>query len=498
MANREKGKRIQGLKDTQSKHDKYQNPLIERYASAEMCRNFSDKRKYSTWRRLWVALAEVEKELGIGIITDKQIQEMRKHQDDVNFDVANGYERKMRHEVMAHVHAYGDQCPAAKPIIHLGATSAFVMDNADLIMMRDGLKLLRKTLVNVINALSGFAERYAHLPTLGFTHFQPAQLTTVGKRTCLWIQDFILDLEDLEQRISSQGLRFRGAKGTTGTQQSFMALFNGDEEKVKRLDELVTQRMGFDGAFPVTGQTYTRKVDTQALFVLANIAQSAHKFANDIRLLQSMREIEEPFEAEQVGSSAMPYKRNPMRCERITALARHVICNALNPAFTAASQWLERTLDDSANRRISIPEAFLATDAILNIVLNVSSGFVVNPKVIELHVRQELPFMITEEVLMAAVSAGGDRQMLHKRIQEHAMESIRLVKEEGKENDLLERLENDPLFSMVNERLRKEFANPEKLVGRAPNQVHEFIRGIVKPILTRHKDLLGQVGMVNI
>lgn len=484
------------MKSYQSKYDKYQNPLIERYASTEMCYNFSDKRKYSTWRRLWVVLAETEKELGVSIISDKQIQAMRKYQDDVNFDVANEYERKMRHEVMAHIHAYAAQCPEARPIIHLGATSAYVMDNADLILMRDGMKLLQKTLVNVIDALAGFAERYAHLPTLGFTHFQPAQLTTVGKRTCLWIQDFILDLEDLEQRI--KGLKFRGVKGTTGTQQSFMALFNRDEEKVKRLDELVTQKMGFDSAFPVTGQTYTRKVDTQVLFVLAGVAQSAHKFANDIRLLQSLREMEEPFEAEQVGSSAMPYKRNPMRCERINALARYVICNALNPAFTAASQWLERTLDDSANRRISIPEAFLATDAILNIMLNVSSGLVVYPKVIEHRVRQELPFMITEEILMAAVSAGGDRQMLHKRIQEHAMESIRLVKEEGKENDLLDRIEKDTSFLMLKGELRERFANPEALVGRAPGQVHEFLKNVVKPILARHKDLLGQVGNIRV
>lgn len=479
-----------------SVYDKYQNPLIERYASAEMCSNFSDKRKYSTWRRLWVALAETEKGLGLDIISDEQIQEMRKFEDDVNFDVANEYERKMKHEVMAHIHAYASQCPKARPIIHLGATSAYVMDNADLIMMRDGMKILQKALVNVIYALSSFAKRYANLPTLGFTHFQPAQLTTVGKRACLWVQDFILDLDDLEQRID--GLKFRGVKGTTGTQQSFMALFNQDEEKVKKLDELVTQKMGFNEAFPVTGQTYTRKVDTQALFVLAGIAQSAHKFANDIRLLQSLREIEEPFEEEQVGSSAMPYKRNPMRCERVTALARYVICNALNPAFTAASQWLERTLDDSANRRISIPEAFLATDAILNIVLNVSSGLVVYPKVIENRIRQELPFMVTEEILMAAVSAGGDRQVLHKRIQEHAMESIRLVKEEGKENDLLERIAKDTSFSILKGKLRERFANPEILVGRAPGQVHEFLKDIVKPILAKHKDLLGQVGDIRV
>ncbi|MBI2560261.1 MAG: adenylosuccinate lyase, partial [Planctomycetes bacterium] len=452
--------------------------------------------KYSTWRRLWVALAETEKGLGLDIISDEQIQEMRKFEDDVNFDVANEYERKMKHEVMAHIHAYASQCPKARPIIHLGATSAYVMDNADLIMMRDGMKILQKALVNVIYALSSFAKRYANLPTLGFTHFQPAQLTTVGKRACLWVQDFILDLDDLEQRID--GLKFRGVKGTTGTQQSFMALFNQNEEKVKKLDELVTQKMGFNEAFLVTGQTYTRKVDTQALFVLAGIAQSAHKFANDIRLLQSLREIEEPFEEEQVGSSAMPYKRNPMRCERITALARYVICNALNPAFTAASQWLERTLDDSANRRISIPEAFLATDAILNIVLNVSSGLVVYPKVIENRIRQELPFMVTEEILMAAVSAGGDRQVLHKRIQEHAMESIRLVKEEGKENDLLERIAKDTSFSILKGKLRERFANPEILVGRAPGQVHEFLKDIVKPILAKHKDLLGQVGDIRV
>ncbi|MEK7805623.1 MAG: adenylosuccinate lyase, partial [Planctomycetota bacterium] len=389
------------------RHTRYQSPLSERYAGKEMCYLFSDQYKFSTWRKLWIALAEAQKELGLKTISGDQIDEMRCFQDTINFDVAREYEKKLRHDVMSHIHAYGEQCPKARPIIHLGATSAYVQDNTELIQMKEGLRIILAKLINLVSVFSNQATKYKDLATLSFTHFQPAQPTTLGKRICLWIQDFIFDIEEIETRI--KGLRFHGVKGTTGTQASFMTLFHNDTEKVKKLDDLVTRKMGFDGYYPVTGQTYSRKIDSQIVFGLAGIAQSSHKFSNDMRLLQHLKEVEEPFEEEQIGSSAMAYKRNPMRCERIAAIARYVLCNCLNPAFTAAAQWFERTLDDSANKRISVPEAFLAIDGILNIVLNVASGFSVYPPIIARHLADELPFMITENILMEAVNAGGDR-----------------------------------------------------------------------------------------
>ncbi|OHC00666.1 MAG: adenylosuccinate lyase [Planctomycetes bacterium RIFCSPLOWO2_12_FULL_39_13] len=472
-----------------NRYEKYQSPLTERYASKEMCHIFSDQYKFSTWRKLWIALAEAEKELGLRAITNDQIDEMRRFQDTINFDVAREYERKFKHDVMSHIHAYGDQCQKAKPIIHLGATSAYVQDNADLIQMKEGLHIILTKLVNIISVLSNQAIKYKDLATLSFTHFQPAQPTTLGKRICLWMQDFVLDIEELEIRIKS--LRFLGVKGTTGTQASFMALFNNDAGKVIRLDELVTKKMGFDSYYPVTGQTYSRKIDSQVMFSLAGIAQSSSKFSNDIRLLQHLKEIEEPFEEEQIGSSAMAYKRNPMRCERIASLARYVLCNSLNPVFTAASQWFERTLDDSANKRISIPEAFLAIDGILNIVLNVVPGLNVYPAVINRHLADELPFLITENILMEAVNAGGDRQELHEKIRRHAMEASRVLKEEGNKNDLLERIERDPSFSMIKSKL-KEISDPIGLVGRAPQQVEEFTSQVIHPLLKRNTNLIDK------
>jgi len=472
-----------------NRYEKYQSPLTERYASKEMCHIFSDQYKFSTWRKLWIALAEAEKELGLKAVTNEQIDEMRRFQDTINFDVAREYERKFKHDVMSHIHAYGDQCQKAKPIIHLGATSAYVQDNADLIQMKEGLHIILTKLVNIVSVLSNQAIKYKDLATLSFTHFQPAQPTTLGKRICLWMQDFVLDIEELEIRIKS--LRFLGVKGTTGTQASFMALFNNDAGKVIRLDELVTKKMGFDSYYPVTGQTYSRKIDSQVMFSLAGIAQSSSKFSNDIRLLQHLKEVEEPFEEEQIGSSAMAYKRNPMRCERIASLARYVLCNSLNPVFTAASQWFERTLDDSANKRISIPEAFLAIDGILNIVLNVVPGLNVYPAVINRHLADELPFLITENILMEAVNAGGDRQELHEKIRRHAMEASRVLKEEGNKNDLLERIERDPSFSMIKSRL-KEISDPIGLVGRAPQQVEEFISQVTEPLLKRYNHLIDK------
>lgn len=472
-----------------NQYNKYQSPLSERYASKEMCSVFSDQYKFSTWRRLWIALAEAQQELGLGAITSDQIDEMRRFQDTINFDVAREYERKLRHDVMSHIHAYGEQCPKARPIIHLGATSAYVQDNTDLIQMREGLCILLAKLVNIVNVLANQAMKYKDLATLSFTHFQPAQPTTLGKRICLWIQDYIFDIEEIERRI--KGLRFHGVKGTTGTQASFMSLFRNDTEKVKRLDELVTKKMGFDGYYPVTGQTYSRKIDSQIVFGLAGIAESSHKFSNDMRLLQHLKEAEEPFEEEQIGSSAMAYKRNPMRCERIAALARYVLCNCLNPAFTAASQWFERTLDDSANKRISVPEAFLAIDGIVNIVLNVASGFSAYPSIISRHLADELPFMVTENILMEAVNAGGDRQELHEKIRRHAMEAARRIKEEGNKNDLLERVAQDPSFSRIKSRL-KEISDPIKLVGRAPQQVEEFISEIADPLIKRNNHLINK------
>ena len=474
--------------DLEAKDEHYENPLVARYASREMSANFSPERKFRTWRKLWIALAEAEKALGLPI-RGEQIEELKAHRDDLNLEAAKAREREVRHDVMAHVYAYGLQCPKAKPILHLGATSAFVGDNTDLIQIRDGLRILKKRLVGVIAALREFALKYRELPTLGFTHFQPAQLTTVGKRATLWLQDFVMDLEELEGRI--EGLRFRGAKGTTGTQASFMALFGGDEEKVRALDRLVSEKMGFARQFTVTGQTYTRKVDAQVAATLSGIAQSVHKFSNDVRLLQHLKEVEEPFEAHQIGSSAMPYKRNPMRSERIAALSRYVITLSASPAFTAAEQWFERTLDDSANKRLSIPEAFLATDAILILCRNVASGLVVYPKMIARRIREELPFMASEAILMEAVRRGGDRQELHERLRVLAMEAGRRVKEEGKENDFVERVAGDAMFGMTKEEL-EALLDPKKFVGRAPTQVVEFIEEEVDPILERNREELGE------
>ncbi|MDR4499172.1 MAG: adenylosuccinate lyase [Candidatus Scalindua sp.] len=470
------------------KMDTYQSPLSARYASKEMSYNFSDNLKYSTWRKLWIALAKTQRTLGIKAITKKQIDEMVKYQNDINFSNVMKHELRVKHDVMAHVHAFGDQCPSAKPIIHLGATSAFVQDNTDLILIKNGLNILLKKMVNIIEALAFFAKRNRDIITLGFTHYQPAQLTTVGKRACLWLQDFIIDLEDIEYRINN--LRFRGAKGTIGTQNSFMALFGNDEEKVKLLDREIAKEMGFNKTFPITGQIYPRKTDSQISDVLSGIAQSAHKFANDIRLLQNLREIEEPFGKKQIGSSAMPYKRNPMRCERITSLARYVICNGMNSDFTSGYQWLERTLDDSANRRLVIPETFLATDAILNIVLGVVKGLVVYPKVIGRHVDQELPFMASENILMETVKAGGDRQKIHEKIRKYSMEAATLVKEMGTDNDLLERIQKDSDFATIRDKI-SNILNPKNFIGRAPKQVDEFIATVVRPILKRYKQLLG-------
>ncbi|MDV5121229.1 MAG: adenylosuccinate lyase [Candidatus Scalindua sp.] len=475
-------------KKINSKYDKYQSPLAERYASDEMSYNFSDQLKYSTWRALWIALAETEKALGIKAISRKQIDEMKKFRDKINFDAARKHEIRVKHDVMAHVHAYGDQCPAASSIIHLGATSAFVQDNADLILMKNGMNILLKKLVNVIDALVVFAGKNKNLITLGYTHYQPAQLTTVGKRACLWMQDFILDIEDLENRIDN--LRFRGAKGTIGTQNSFMALFNRDEKKVKQLDQQVSKKMGFDKILPVAGQVYTRKIDSQISDVLSGIAQSAHKFANDLRLLHNLKEIEEPFGKKQIGSSAMPYKRNPMRCERVTALARYIICDSVNTDLTSGAQWFERTLDDSANRRLVLPEMFIATDAMLDIVLGVVRGLTVYPKVIERRVNEELPFLASESILMEAVKAGGNRQKLHEKIRKYSMETTTLVKEKGAENDFMERIKRDEDFATIKDKLA-DILNPKNFLGRAPKQVTEYNAEVAKPLLRKFKKLLG-------
>lgn len=472
----------------------YETPLNSRYASDEMKRLFSNDTRFKLWRKLWIALAEAQKELGLDI-TDDQIEEMKRYAEDINYEVARQKEKELRHDVMAHIHAFGEQAKKARPIIHLGATSCFVTDNADIIIMYEALKLIRKKLVNCIKVLSDFALKYKDMPTLGFTHFQPAQLTTVGKRAMLWVQDLVMDLEFLEYVMEHTYLR--GVKGTTGTQASFMALFDGDEEKVKMLDKLVCKKMGFEKSFPLTSQTYPRKYDFLVLSVLASIAQSSYKFANDIRLLQHLKEIEEPFEKTQVGSSAMAYKRNPMRSERICALARYVMVNIQNPLFTASVQWLERTLDDSANRRISIPEAFLATDSILNLYHNVASGLVVYEKMIERHIQQELPFMATENILMEAVKRGGDRQDLHEKIRKYSMEAGRNVKEFGKENNLIELISNDPSFKLSKEEIQA-ILDPKKFVGRAPSQVQEYYDEYVKPILEKYKDDLNFESQVNI
>ena len=465
----------------------YESPLSSRYASREMLYLFSPDKKFTTWRRLWIALARAEMKLGLPI-TQAQIDEMEQHKDDIDYEAAARYERQLRHDVMAHIHAFGDLCPTAMPIIHLGATSCFVGDNTDVILMREGLELLRGKLVNLIDRLTKFAMEYRAMPTLGFTHFQPAQLTTVGKRATLWVNELVMDLEELEHRIDS--LQFRGVKGTTGTQASFLELFGGDQEKVRQLEKLVSQEMGFEKVVPVCGQTYSRKMDANVLGTLSGIAQSAGKFATDLRLLSHLKEMEEPFQEKQIGSSAMPYKRNPMRCERICSLARYVIVDALNPAFTAYNQWFERTLDDSANKRISIPEAFLAVDAILQIYLNVTDGLKVYPKVIERHLREELPFMATENIMMDAVKRGGDRQALHERIRIHSVAAGKVVKEEGGQNDLVDRIAGDPMFGLTKEEILAHM-DPAAYIGRCPAQVEEFDRDVVEPIRRRYQAVLS-------
>ena len=474
--------------------DRYVSPLSERYASKEMQYIFSPDMKFRTWRRLWIALAETEKELGLNI-TQEQIDELKAHKDDINYDVAKERERQVRHDVMSHVYAYGVQCPKAKGIIHLGATSCYVGDNTDIIVMAEALKLVQKKLVNVIAELSKFADKYKEQPTLAFTHFQPAQPTTVGKRTTLWTQEFLMDLEDLEYVMGT--LKLLGSKGTTGTQASFLELFEGDQETIDKIDPMIAEKMGFKNCYPVSGQTYSRKVDTRVLNILAGIAASAHKMSNDIRLLQHLKEVEEPFEKSQIGSSAMAYKRNPMRSERIASLSRYVMVDALNPAITSATQWFERTLDDSANKRLSIPEGFLAIDGILDLCLNVVDGLVVYPKVIEKHMMAELPFMATENIMMDAVKAGGDRQELHERIRELSMEAGRTVKVEGKDNDLLERIAADPAFNLTIEELRKSM-EPSRYVGRAKEQTVTFIEKTVQPVLDAHKEMLGMTAEINV
>ncbi|CUN46810.1 MAG: adenylosuccinate lyase [Sarcina ventriculi] len=472
----------------------YKTPLNSRYASKEMSYIFSDDMKFSTWRKLWVALAESEKELGLDITTE-QINELKKNIYNINYDDAIKKEKEVRHDVMSHVYAYGLLCPEAKGIIHLGATSCYVGDNTDIIIMRDALILIKKKIVTVLNHLKEFALKYKDMPTLGFTHYQPAQLTTVGKRATLWMQDLTMDIENIDYLLSN--FKLRGAKGTTGTQASFMELFNGDEEKVKTLDKMIANKMGFKASFAVTGQTYPRKFDSIVLNTLSEVAQSAYKFSNDLRLLQSMKEMEEPFEKNQIGSSAMAYKRNPMRSERISALSRYVIVDSLNPAITAATQWFERTLDDSANKRIAVAEAFLALDGVLNIYINVVENMVVYDKVIKSHVENELPFMATENILMKAVKKGGDRQELHERIRIHSMAAAQRVKGEGLNNDLIERIINDNSFGLSKEEIL-EAINPLKFVGRAPGQVLEFIEECVEPILRENIDALDIKGEVNV
>ena len=474
--------------------DRYVSPLSERYASKEMQYIFSPDMKFRTWRKLWIALAETEKELGLNI-TQEQIDELKAHADDINYEVAKERERQVRHDVMSHVYAYGVQCPKAKGIIHLGATSCYVGDNTDIIVMTEALKLVRKKLVNVIAELASFADKYKTQPTLAFTHFQPAQPTTVGKRATLWTQEFLLDLEDLEYVLST--MKLLGSKGTTGTQASFLELFEGDQETIDKIDPMIAQKMGFKECYPVSGQTYSRKVDTRVLNVLAGIAASAHKMSNDIRLLQHLKEVEEPFEKSQIGSSAMAYKRNPMRSERIASLSRYVMVDALNPAITSATQWFERTLDDSANKRLSIPEGFLAIDGILDLCLNVVDGLVVYPKVIEKHMLAELPFMATENIMMDAVKAGGDRQELHERIRELSMEAGKTVKVEGKDNNLLELIATDPAFNLTLEELQKSM-DPAKYTGRAKEQTERFISQVVQPILDSHKEMLGIKAEINV
>jgi adenylosuccinate lyase len=472
----------------------YTTPLVERFATKEMSEQFSAQKKFSTWRRCWIALAEAEQELGLPI-TDDQINEMKAHIDDIDFEKAKAYEKDLRHDVMAHVHTFGEVAPNAMPIIHLGATSCFVGDNTDLIILREALELILSKAVNVLDRLKAFAEKWRDLPTLGYTHYQPAQVVTLGKRATLWAQDLVFDIEDIENQI--ERLKCRGVKGTTGTQASFMALFDGDGDKVRKLDQLVAEKMGFDSSYPVTGQTYPRKVDTQVLQVLSSIGESVHKFATDMRLLQNLKQVEEPFEKNQIGSSAMAYKRNPMRSERACALARYLITTPLHSQFTTATQWFERTLDDSAIRRISLPEAFLAADAVLNLYLNIMEDPAVYPKVIERYLKAELPFMATENILMACVKKGGDRQELHEVIRQHSQAAAAVVKEEGGENDMLERMANDPTIGMTMEEIEATL-DMNDYVGRAPQQVDEFIADFINPILERNASRIGVTSDVRV
>ena len=474
--------------------DRYTSPLSERYASKEMQYIFSQDMKFRTWRRLWIALAETEKELGLNI-TQEQIDELKAHADDINYDVAKAREKEVRHDVMSHVYAYGVQCPKAKGIIHLGATSCYVGDNTDIIVMTEALKLVQKKLVNVIAELSKFADKYKDQPTLAFTHFQPAQPTTVGKRATLWTQEFMMDLEDLEYVLGT--IKLLGSKGTTGTQASFLELFEGDQETIDKIDPMIAAKMGFKECYPVSGQTYSRKVDTRVVNVLAGIAASAHKMSNDIRLLQHLKEVEEPFEKSQIGSSAMAYKRNPMRSERIAALSNFVISGVLNPAITASTQWFERTLDDSANKRLSVSESFLATDGILELYMNITSGLVVYPKVIHARLMSELPFMATENIMMDAVKEGGDRQALHEKIRQHSMAAGKRVKEEGAENDLLDRIAADPEFHTTKEKLLA-IMKPENFTGCAESQTEEFLKSCVQPVLDANKEALGMTADINV
>lgn len=475
-------------------NDRYQSPLSERYASKEMQYIFSPDKKFKTWRKLWIALAETEKELGLPI-TQEQIDELKAHAEDINYEVAKERERLVRHDVMSHVYAYGQQCPKAKGIIHLGATSCYVGDNTDLIIMTEGLRLVRKKLINVMAELAKFADKYKNQPTLAFTHFQPAQPTTVGKRATLWLNELCLDLEDLDHVLSS--MKLLGSKGTTGTQASFLELFEGDHEKCRKADQMIAEKMGFAGCYPVSGQTYSRKIDTRVLNILAGIAQSAHKFSNDIRLLQHLKEVEEPFEKNQIGSSAMAYKRNPMRSERIASLSNYVMSDVMNPMLVSSTQWFERTLDDSANKRLSIPEGFLAIDGILDLYLNVVDGLVVYPKVIEKHMMAELPFMATENIMMDAVKAGGDRQELHEKIRTLSMEAGKNVKEKGLDNNLLELIAADPAFNLSLDDL-KAAMKPERYTGRAKEQVDEFLAEVIQPILDANKEDLGVKAEINV
>ncbi len=475
-------------------NDRYESPLSQRYASKEMQYIFSPDKKFCTWRKLWIALAETEKELGLAI-TQEQIDELKAHETDINYQVAREREKLVRHDVMSHVYAYGQQCPKAKGIIHLGATSCYVGDNTDIIIMTDALKLVRKKLINVMAELAGFAREYKDQPTLAFTHFQPAQPTTVGKRATLWLHDLYLDLEDLDYVLSS--MKLLGSKGTTGTQASFLELFDGDHDKCRKADEIIAAKMGFESCYPVSGQTYSRKIDTRVLNVLAGIAQSAHKFSNDVRLLQHLKEVEEPFEKNQICSSAMAYKRNPMRSERIASLSNYVMADVMNPMLVSSTQWFERTLDDSANKRLSVPEGFLAVDGILDLYLNVVDGLVVYPKVIEKHFMAELPFMATENIMMDAVKAGGDRQELQERIRRLSMEAGKNVKEKGLDNNLLELIAADPAFGLTMEELERTM-EPARYVGRAPKQVEEFLEEVIQPVLNKNQEILGMKAEITV